>query len=117
MQKTAFGYGEYSRGGGSMNSAGAASAAGDKEDPAAALAGIAGNLPGNGADRSIASQLNANQLADEAGAGLDGSEQGSMAGVSGNRDRSLFETVKAKNTKALQAGNLVGPNSRIEIRN
>ncbi|MGZ6286817.1 MAG: hypothetical protein ACXWQO_01410 [Bdellovibrionota bacterium] len=115
VAKTAFGFGEFSRGGGgaAFSAGGKEAAAGDGE--AAAVLGVA---PGanSAPSRNIASAINPNQMMEEASSGIDGNEQGSMVGVSGNRNTSLFDTVKLKHTKALQLGNIQGPAS-IEVKN
>lgn len=115
VAKSAFGYGEFARGGGGASFSGAPGAAPAGADEAL---GQPSNLaPGaNEPGLSVASAINPNQMFDEATSGLEGNEQGSMAGVSGNRDRSLFDTIKLKHNKAFQLGNLQGPTA-VEVRN
>ncbi|MGE3263375.1 MAG: hypothetical protein AB7K68_16470 [Bacteriovoracia bacterium] len=115
VAKSAFGFGEFSRGGGGGTFSGGSGSAAAGEDVPAALNGLVAGLSGDPAP-SVASRINPNQMYDEATAGIDGNEQGSMVGVSGNRDKSLFETIKFKHTKALQSGNVQGPAS-VEVRN
>lgn len=115
VAKSAFGFGEFSRGGGGGTFSGGSASAAAGEDVPAALNGLVAGLAGDQAP-SVASRINPNQMYDEATAGIDGNEQGSMVGVSGNRDKSLFETIKFKHTKALQSGNVQGPAS-VEVRN
>jgi hypothetical protein len=114
VAKTAFGFGEFSRGGGgsSFGGAGGKDAGGAEEIPAAPGIAPGATAPG----RSVASAINPNQMIEEANAGIEGNEQGSMVGVNGNRERSLFDTIKLKHTKALQVGNVQGPAS-IEVKN
>lgn len=81
--------------------------------------GVAGLLTGmlgnNNSSTSNATGLNPNSIYRDATEDLDGTEQGSMAGVS-NRDDSLFSVVKSKYNKMMEVGRLAGPGA-VEVKN
>jgi hypothetical protein len=109
---------EISRGGGVPSFSGHSGGSGD-DSGASALANAMGGIMGGGdisVTRSVAANINPDQVYEDATAGLEGNEQGSMAGVNSSRDKSLFDIVKVNYNKALQLGNLQGP-SAVEIKN
>jgi hypothetical protein len=92
---------------------GAPAAAGKDEVPN--LAALAGNIGADPGSQSAATGLSPTALMREAQEGADGSEQGSMVGVNGKSETSLFEITKAKITKMFQIGN-VGIPKNVEVK-
>lgn len=108
--------GEFSRGGGAPSFGGGGSHSAT-DDVAASIGGLMGGIMGGGGEaKGVAATINPDQLYEDGTAGISGNEQGSMAGVNSNSNKTLFEIIKVKNTKALQLGNVQGP-SGVEIKN
>lgn len=73
--------------------------------------------PGAGADtQSAATGLSPSQIFSDALEGTEGTEQGSMAGVNGKSENSLFQITREKITKMFQVGNVGAPKD-VEVRN
>jgi hypothetical protein len=94
-------------GGGTHSYMGSGSGGGKEETPKPE-----GLLGGN----SAATGLSPNQMYQTALEGTDGAEEGSMAGVSGRNDASLFDITRQKLTKMFETGN-VGVSKNVEVRN
>lgn len=87
----------------------------DSHDEGGGMAGLLGGLMGGAPPTSNATGLNPNSVYKDAMVGLEGHEQGSMAGVSGSTE-SLFAVVKSKYNKMMEGGRLQGPGA-VEVRN
>lgn len=92
---------------------GGSAAAKDETPNLAALLNPGGDAS---AHPSAATGLSPAQLMRDAREGAEGDEQGSMAGVSGKSEVSLFDITKMKLTKMFQIGN-VGIPKTVEVKN
>ncbi len=72
-------------------------------------------LLGSDQGKTAATGLSPNQMYQDALEGTDGTEQGSMAGVNGKNDTSLFQITRLKLTKMFEIGN-VGVSKNVEVK-
>lgn len=80
------------------------------------LGALLGNIAGDGKNASN-TNISPNQVYQEATQGLDGNEQqGSMSGVNGRNETSLFDIMRTKITKMIEVGN-VGASKTVEVKN
>ncbi len=111
-QKEALGGFETSLTGGPHGYGGAGAAASKDEVPS-----LASLIPGTEDSKPVAATgLSPNQMYSTALEGTEGTEQGSMAGVNGKSETSLFVITKEKLNKMFQVGN-VGIPKEVEVKN
>ncbi|MGZ6337268.1 MAG: hypothetical protein ACXWSL_14975 [Bdellovibrionota bacterium] len=102
--------------GGMRPYSGAASPTAASKEEVPNMAALMGGLNGDAGAKSAATGLSPNQVYQDALEGTEGTEQGSMAGVNGKSDSTLFAITKAKLTKMFQVGN-VGIPKNVEVKN
>lgn len=104
--------GQLTGGGGLHPFSGGAGGGGAKDE----VPNLAALMGGGDGTKLAGTGLSPTQIFQAAQEGTDGTEQGSMVGVSGKSETSLFDITKAKLTKMFQVGN-VGAPKNVEVKN